>query len=620
MENATDSITTYETGTIEEVQDERGWDDATWILTSAFIIFTMQSGFGLLESGSVSKKNEVNIMVKNAIDVIFGGLSYWMFGYGISFGNDAGSNAFIGIGYFFVDDTDENMMGTLFSSFFFHTSFATTATTIVSGAMAERTKLESYILFSFLNTFVYALPTRWVWATSGWLNKLGAVDIAGAACVHLSGGVTGLVATLVLKPRTGRFEGKAIPPKMGMPTNAIFGMFMLWWGWLGFNCGSTYGITGGKWKLAARSAVTTITCSIGGGTVGIFLSYILKKRKFDILYLINGVLGSLVSGTAICALARPWEALLIGGIGGIISCLGGELIAKMKIDDPVGVVPVHAMCGLWSLIAVGLFVRIDRLEGVSRYNGLFYGGGLYMLGIQLLAGVVITVWTVATSYICLKILDLTLGLRMTLQEEILGADLVEHSLNGSYDKATGELRSVEGDLIEIVKSNGGAFYNDELKKLSDAVAMRMPREMFASVCTLGHGSGTYSNGEIIHIDNDFVPVTRDRHKLSVATISSLRRVTPIEDMSSIVSFRSTVTKNPTMESHPTRNSLTLVNKDVNTAEVTQGDPSILAIPVTTLPPLLLPDNNGETKTEQETKACVTEVVGTPGDTFGHTEN
>ena len=210
------------------------WDDATWILTSAFIVFTMQSGFGLLESGSVSQKNEVNIMVKNAVDVLFGGFSHWMFGYALSFGMDEGTNGFFGVGHFFVDSTgDGDDLGRLFSHFFFHTSFATTATTIVSGAMAERTKLEAYVVFSFVNTLVYCFPAHWMWSHVGWLRMLGATDVAGASTVHLVGGTTGLVATLMLGPRTKRFDDGSGTThvevrNMSSPTNALFGMFMLW--------------------------------------------------------------------------------------------------------------------------------------------------------------------------------------------------------------------------------------------------------------------------------------------------------------------------------------------------------------------------------------------------------
>ncbi|XP_070542958.1 putative ammonium transporter 3 [Ptychodera flava] len=441
------------------------WDDATWILTNAFIIFTMQSGFGMLESGTVSRKNEVNIMVKNAVDVLFGGVSYWAFGYGLTFGTDEGSNPFCGVGHFFVDATDDDM-GRLFSDFFFHASFATTATTIVSGAMAERTKLEAYIIFSFLNTCVYCFPAHWLWAKNGWLKALGAVDIAGSGAVHLIGGVSGLAATLMLKPRIGRFEEGEEPSRPGSLTNALFGMFMLWWGWLGFNCGSTFGITGGKWKLATRSAVSTIAASIGGGTTAIFLSYVTKRRKFDVGYLINGVLGALVSITALCALSHPWQGLVIGAIGSLISCFGSVWMEKLKIDDPVGVVPVHALSGIWGLLSVGLFVQKDTIDNVTSHAGLFYGGGWYVLGVQSLAAISITAWTLVTSYSLLKILDLTIGIRVPRHEELLGADLVEHSVNGAYDKSTGTLIGSYSDVLGNMGMRGDQRNNGNLIRIS----------------------------------------------------------------------------------------------------------------------------------------------------------
>ena len=233
------------------------WDDAVWILTCAFIIFTMQSGFGLLESGMVSRKHEINILVKNVADVLFGGLSFWMFGFALSFGDSPGTNPFVGFGKFFVD-AEEDEMGHVFSQFFFQASFATTATTIVSGAMAERVKLESYCLFSFLSTIIFCLPAHWIWAQNGWLRALGVVDEAGACAVHLVGGVSGLVATVMIKPRSGRFDDDNEIPKMGSPATALLGLFMLWWGWLAFNCGSTFGVTDGKWKIAARCVDTFV--------------------------------------------------------------------------------------------------------------------------------------------------------------------------------------------------------------------------------------------------------------------------------------------------------------------------------------------------------------------------
>ena len=227
-------------------------DDATWILTSAFIIFTMQSGFGLLEAGLVSRKNETNIMVKNAIDIIFGGLAYWIFGFAISFGNGYWNNGFTGWGDFLVDSDDHDFG--IFAKYFFQLSFATTSTTIVSGAMAERVNINAYIAFSFFNTLSYAFPAHWVWDDKGFLKVMGAVDVAGGGPVHLVGGVAAIIAAVMLKPRKSKFDEHGNPREVQMasPTNVLLGTFMLWWGWLGFNCGSTFGISGIKWKLASR--------------------------------------------------------------------------------------------------------------------------------------------------------------------------------------------------------------------------------------------------------------------------------------------------------------------------------------------------------------------------------
>ncbi|XP_019929609.3 putative ammonium transporter 3 [Magallana gigas] len=404
------------------------WDDATWILTSSFIIFTMQSGFGLLEAGYISSKNEVNIMVKNVVDVVFGGLSYWMFGFGLSFGDGEYSNPFCGIGYFFVDAPEE-MMGILFSTFVFQMSFATTATTIVSGAMAERTKLSAYIIFSFFNTLIYCIPSHWEWASNGFLRTLGMVDVAGAGAVHLVGGVSALVATLILKPRLGRYDNGIKPPPLGNPVSALIGMFMLWWGWLAFNCGSTFGISGGKWKLAAKSAVVTLNGSIGGGAMGILISCIRFKGKYDISYIVNSVLGSLVSITGACAVIHPWEALIVGAIGGALAILSCHILDRLRIDDPVGASSVHGACGVWGLLAVGLFASNDSLENTTMgRSGVFHGGGFYLLGIQLLAVVVITVWSSVLSLVILLILKFTVGLRMSVENELMGADYSEHMI------------------------------------------------------------------------------------------------------------------------------------------------------------------------------------------------
>ncbi|BFY97986.1 hypothetical protein BsWGS_01026 [Bradybaena similaris] len=407
---------------------ELTWDDATWILTSAFIIFTMQSGFGLLEAGNVSAKNEVNIMVKNVIDVIFGGLTYWMFGFGLSYGEEAGSNAFCGVGHFFLDVDNDNM-GVVYSTFVFQLSFATTATTIVSGAMAERTKLTSYLVFSFFNTVVYCIPAHWAWAKNGFINQLGGIDFAGSGVVHMVGGVSGLVATIMLKPRVGRFDVDAPKPPMCNPANAIVGMFMLWWGWLAFNCGSTFGISNGKWKLAAKTAVTTLLASMSGGIIGTFVSFFTQKKKFDIGYLVNSILGALVSVTASCPLVRPWESIVIGAVGGFITIGTDILLDKIKVDDPVSAVAVHGASGTWGLLAVGIFAADDRLENLTQgRNGLIHGGGFYMLGVQLLTIVCEMTWSASSTFLILYPIHKSMGLRMSEEDEILGADITEHNV------------------------------------------------------------------------------------------------------------------------------------------------------------------------------------------------
>ncbi|XP_047740725.1 putative ammonium transporter 3 [Hyalella azteca] len=344
-------------------------DDAAWVLTATFIIFTMQSGFGLLEGGCVSIKNETNIMVKNVVDVVLGGITYWMFGYGLSFGTARGSNPLFGWGSFFLN-ADEDTMGDVYTTFFFQLSFATTATTVVSGAIAE---------------------------------------------------------SINFSPRLGRYDHSDAPLPMGSPTTAILGMFMLWWGWLGFNCGSTFGIRGHKWKYAARTAVTTIQASIGGGLMGMSISWF-KNRQLEIGDVVNSILGALVSITAGCALFTTFEALLVGMVGGAIAVLTMPLVDKIHVDDPVGATSVHGLCGIWAMLAIGLFVKADTLLGMTHgRSGLFRGGGFYLLGIQALACVVVMLWSTSVTFILLKLIDkLMVPIRMSEWEELVGADFAEH--------------------------------------------------------------------------------------------------------------------------------------------------------------------------------------------------
>ncbi|KAJ7394689.1 hypothetical protein OS493_000514 [Desmophyllum pertusum] len=387
---------------------EVGPGDAVWILTSAFIIFTMISGFGLVESGMVSKKNETNIMVKNALDVIFGN---------------------------FFADASQSRMGSVFALYFFQASFATTATTIVSGAVAERANLQAYMVFSFTNTLAFCFPAYWVWGDSGWLKKLGVIDVGGASPVHLVGGVAGLVGTIMLKPRRNKYTGDGLKHKMANPTNVLLGMFMLWWGWLGFNCGSTFGVSGGKWKLASRSAVCTLNASFGGGIFAHLFGVFYFKRV-DVPTLMSGILGSLVSITAICAVARPGESIFIGFIGSMISVLGWLLLEKLKIDDPVGAISTHAGAAIWGMLAVGLFVEQDRLEDFSETYGVFKGGHIRVLGVQLLACLTIGLWSAVVAFAQFYIIGKFIHFRFSEYEETMGADFCEHAVDHSTERQT----------------------------------------------------------------------------------------------------------------------------------------------------------------------------------------
>uniref|UniRef100_A0A9J2Q1B7 Ammonium transporter AmtB-like domain-containing protein n=1 Tax=Ascaris lumbricoides TaxID=6252 RepID=A0A9J2Q1B7_ASCLU len=371
-------------------------------------------------------------MVKNVIDVIFGGLSYWMFGFGFTFG-EKWPNPFIGFGNFFFDPehSDPTEEAWSYASFLFQMSFATTTSTIVSAAMAERIRLKSYIVITFVLTLIHSVSAHWVWSPFGIFRRMGVVDAAGCSAVHLVGGIAGLSATFYLGPRSNRFGEKG-SKQMSNPTNAVLGTFMLWWGWLAFNTGSTYGISEGRWRLAARSAVATILSSVGGGCTSIVISMIATK-KCQVDLLIDGLLASLVSTTAICLCVTPWQSIIIGCIGSALAIATYPLVERLEIDDPVGVLPVHVVASTWGMLCVGIFARHDpeQVDLTMGYSGILYGGGFYLLGIQALTVIAIVVWSTITCLICISALSRSCwGVRMTKYEEQIGADLIEHGLAG----------------------------------------------------------------------------------------------------------------------------------------------------------------------------------------------
>jgi len=248
--------------------------------------------------------------------------------------------------------------------------------------------------------------------------------------VHLVGGTAGLVATLYLKPRVNRFGEKG-SRQMSNPTNAVLGTFMLWWGWLAFNTGSTYGISFGQWRLAARSSVATILSSVGGGCTSLIISLIATK-KCQVDLMIDGLLASLVSITAICLCVSPWQAVLIGSIGSAMALSICPILERLEVDDPVGIVPVHFVAPIWGMLSVGIFAKKDpEYENVTQYDGLLYGGGVKLLGIQALAVVAIIACSALACILVVVMLSKSWwGLRLSKYEEILGADMIEHGLAG----------------------------------------------------------------------------------------------------------------------------------------------------------------------------------------------
>ncbi|XP_057308412.1 putative ammonium transporter 3 [Hydractinia symbiolongicarpus] len=413
--------------------DEEG-TDALWIIISSFIIFTMQSGFGLFESGMVSRRSEANVIVKNMLDVTLGGLAYWFIGFGFSFGpNTKDSAKMSGEGYF-LTDVDLNNEAHVYTQYFFQLSFATTATTIVSGAVAERIHLTSYIIFAIINTgLIYVFPAHWMWSSDGWLATNGAYDFAGSSVVHMSGGAAALVAAIILGPRRGRFDQSEEKRSFGMasPTNVVLGTFFLWWGWIGFNCGSTFAVTGGLWKVASRVAVVTMNGAIAGGFSAVLLCislYCKRHYVLDIPQFVSGVLGGLVAITACASVISPWESIVIGFIGGIIANGVIALLNALKVDDPVGCFGVHWASGLWSMICVGLFAKKTSPFDLVIEDGLFKGGSGKLLAYNIAGAMAISVWSGGLTAIVFFILKYTIGIRMSYEQELLGSDQVEHNI------------------------------------------------------------------------------------------------------------------------------------------------------------------------------------------------
>ena len=396
--------------------------DTLWTCLAAFLVFFMQAGFALVECGFTRAKNACNIIMKNVMDFSIGSLSFWLVGFGLMFG---ATNGIFGTTDFFYDAYADGGSGSAenfnWAFLIFQTVFCATAATIVSGAMAERTKFSAYLFYTVgITVIVYPIFGSWAWGGlfngGGWLEGIGFLDFAGSTVVHSIGGWCALAGAIVLGPRIGKYSKKGVTPIPGhnIPLAAL-GVFILWLGWFGFNPGSTTAVGGGSF---AYIAVTT-NLSAAAGAVGAMICAWILFKKPDPSFTLNGALAGLVAITAGCDCLSPMYAAITGLIAGFIVVFSCVFFDRIRVDDPVGAVSVHGVCGAWGTLAVGLFM-ID--------GGLFTGGGAGQLITQAIGVGAAFAWAFGLSMVIFLTVKYTIGLRVTAEEEIEGLDIGEHGI------------------------------------------------------------------------------------------------------------------------------------------------------------------------------------------------
>lgn len=396
-----------------------------WILLGAALVFFMQAGFAMVETGFTRAKNAGNIIMKNLMDFSLGTPIFWIFGFGLMFG---GTGALIGGIDLFTTGGDGG-----WATLIFQTVFCATAATIVSGSMAERTKFSAYCIYSMLiSAIVYPISGHWIWG-GGWLAQLGFHDFAGSCAVHMVGGTAAFIGAKILGPRIGKYtkDGKARAIPGHSLTLGALGVFILWFCWFGFNGCSTVALTDGAADVAARVFVTT-NLAAAVATVTVMCITWVRYKKPDVSMTLNGSLAGLVAITAGCDAVTPVGAAIIGIIAGFVVVFGIEFVdQKLKVDDPVGAVGVHGLCGLTGTLLTGVFAYY-LTDDLGQPLGLLYGGGVHFLGVQVLGIVSVLAWVGVTMVIIFQAIKHTIGLRVTEAEEISGLDLPEHGLTSAY--------------------------------------------------------------------------------------------------------------------------------------------------------------------------------------------
>ena len=394
---------------VEQINGDMGM---LWMLISGILVFLMQAGFTMVESGMTRSKNVVNIAMKNVLDIAVGSLVFWFIGYSLMYGE---TNGYIAWGGLMYNQGPADL--------FFQTVFCATAATIVSGAIAGRTKYTTYIIFSVvLTAIIYPIAGGWQWNGDGWLAQKGFIDFAGSSIVHAVGGWAALIAAILVGPRIGKYiDGKAVNIPGHNKMYAAIGVFILWFGWFGFNGGSQLAWGGDDAVGASMVVLVTNLAAAAGAVAALALTWI-KYGKPNLDMTLNGALAGLVSITAGCGNMTEGGAIIAGFIGGIIVVLSMEFVEqKLKIDDAVGAFSVHAIGGAWGTLVIGLW----GVDGDTAI-GLLNGGGASQFMTQLVGTLAYAAWAVVTSLIFLTILKKTIGLRVTEQEEIEGLDLSEH--------------------------------------------------------------------------------------------------------------------------------------------------------------------------------------------------
>ncbi|EKX32727.1 ammonium transporter [Guillardia theta CCMP2712] len=420
------------------------------------LVFFMQAGFAMLEAGIVHPKNTINILFKNMIDASIAAIGFWLIGYGFAYGKDSGG--FIGGSNFALDEVYNKAGGCTkasdgswscspdgWESWFFQWAFTGAAATIVAGSVCERTKIGAYFVYSIIITaFIYPVVVHWVWGT-GWLSAWGAygdnprplftgntnsngmIDFAGSGVVHMVGGFSGLMGAIVVGPRIGRFNADGTVNELyaGNKTLQSLGAFILWFGWYGFNCGSTLAISGGLGQVAGKVAVNTTIAAAAGAIGATFITFIFEGH-YDISMGLNGLLAGLVGVTANCSVVNPWAALIIGLVASLILYLGHYLLLKLKIDDPCDACIVHGFCGMWGVWSAGIFCSDGNIQyaGYPNVNNACARGEQF--GVQIVGSLVVAAWVMGTAGMTFLAIDKTIGMRVSEDIEHAGLDASEH--------------------------------------------------------------------------------------------------------------------------------------------------------------------------------------------------